>query len=152
MVDIARLLERPGQELHVLDLVSAPGAAHDRGGAGPMLDETAKRAYKQRLQDLEEDIEEAVSRSDDARAAGLERERELLVAEISRAYGLGDRTRTAGDPVERARKAVGMRIATAIRAVAASDPDLARHLTRSIVTGRYCSYEPESDTAWRVSM
>jgi hypothetical protein len=45
-----------------------------------------------------------------------------------------------------------MRIATAIRAVAASDPPLARHLDRSIVTGRYCSYQPDTNTTWRVSM
>jgi hypothetical protein len=44
-----------------------------------------------------------------------------------------------------------MRIATAIRAVAASDSELARHLDRSIVTGRYCSYQPETNTRWRVS-
>jgi hypothetical protein len=43
-----------------------------------------------------------------------------------------------------------MRITTAIRAIAAADPDLARHLDRSIVTGRYCSYQPEADTEWRV--
>jgi hypothetical protein len=44
-----------------------------------------------------------------------------------------------------------MRITTAIRAVAAADPDLARHLDRSIVTGRYCSYQPEADTRWQVN-
>jgi hypothetical protein len=151
ILDIARLLDRPGREIHVLDLVAPTGAAPDRGGTGPMLDDTAKRAYQQRLQDLEEDIEEATSRSDEARVARLENERELLVREISRAYGLGERPRSAGDPVERARKAVGMRIATAIRAIAASDPDLARHLDRSILTGRYCSYQPETDATWDVS-
>ena len=89
--------------------------------------------------------------ADEARVARLEHERDLLVTEITRAYGLGGRRRAAGDPVERARKAVGMRIATAIRAIAATDPELARHLDRSIVTGRYCSYQPETDTRWRVS-
>jgi hypothetical protein len=151
ILDIARLLDRPGQEIHVLDLVAPTGSVDDRGGTGPMLDATTKRAYKQRIRDLDEDIEEATSTSDEARVARLENERELLVTEISRAYGLGDRPRTAGDPVERARKAVGMRIATAIRAIAASDPDLARHLDRSIVTGRYCSYQPETDATWDVS-
>jgi hypothetical protein len=152
ILDIARLVERPGQEMHARELIVPGGGPHDRGGTGPVLDDTAKRAYKQRLQDLEEDIDDATVNSDDARIARLQHERELLVAEISRAYGLGDRPRTTGDPVERARKAVGMRIVTAIRAIAASDPDLARHLDRSIVTGRYCSYEPESDTTWRVSV
>lgn len=152
VLDIARLLERPGQEIHALDLMDPTGAAPDTGGTGPMLDETARRAYKQRLDELEQDLDEATSMADEARVARLEHEREHLVAEITRAYGLGGRARTAGDPVERARKAVGMRFATAIKAIAATSPDLARHLDRSIVTGQYCSYQPETDTKWRVSL
>jgi hypothetical protein len=152
VLDIARLLERPGQEIHAVDLMDATGSAPNTGDAGPMLDDKARRAYKQRLGDLEDDLNEATSMADDGRVARLEHERDLLVTEITRAYGLGGRPRTVGDPAERARKAVGMRIATAIRAIAATDPELARHLDRSIVTGRYCSYQPEIDTTWRVSI
>jgi hypothetical protein len=151
LLDIARLLERPHQEIHALDLIDPTGSAADTGGAGPMLDSKATRAYKQRLEELEDDLNEAATMADEGRVARLENERDLLVAEITHAYGLGGRPRTVGDPVERARKAVGMRITTAIRAIAAADPDLARHLDRSIVTGRFCSYQPETDTRWRVS-
>jgi len=112
----------------------------------------ARLSYKQRLEELEQDLDDATSMADEARVARLEHEREHLVAEITRAYGLGGRARTVGDPVERARKAVSMRIATAIKAIAATNPDLARHLDRSIVTGRYCSYQPETNTRWRVSL
>ena len=152
VLDIARLLERPGQEIHAFDLIAVTGSAPDTGGSGPMLDDTARRAYKQRLEELEDDLDEATAMADEGRVTRLEHERELLVAEITRAYGLGGRPRTAGDPVERARKAVGMRIATAIRTIAATDPALAWHLDRSIVTGRYCSYQPETATRWRVSL
>jgi hypothetical protein len=152
LLDIARLLERPGHEIHVLDLIGPAGAAPDRGGTGQVIDDTARRAYKERLEELEDDLAEATSMADEARVAGLEHERDALVTEITRAYGLGGRPRVTGDPGERARKAVGMRIATAIRAIAASDPQLARHLDRSIVTGRYCSYQPDTNTTWRVSM
>jgi hypothetical protein len=151
LLDIARLLERPRQELHALDLMDPTGAAADTGGAGPMLDDEARRAYKQRLEELEDDLNEAATMADVGRVARLEHERDTLVTEITRAYGLGGRPRTVGDPAERARKAIGMRIATAIRAVAATNPDLARHLDRSISTGRYCSYQPETDTMWRVN-
>jgi hypothetical protein len=149
MVDIAQLLGRPRSEVHALDLIDATGSAPS-GGAGPVLDDQARRAYKHRLAELEADIEEANSMADGERVERLEDERDLLVSEISRAYGLGGRARIVGDPAERARKAVSMRIATAIRAIAAVDPDLSRHLDRSIVTGRYCSYQPESDTRWVV--
>jgi hypothetical protein len=152
VLDIARLLDRPGQEIHALDLMDPTGVAPDVVGTGPMLDDTARRAYKQRLEELEDDLGEAMSMADEARIVRLEHERELVVAEITRAYGLGGRARTMGDPVERARKAVGMRIATAIKAIAATDAGLARHLDRSIVTGRYCSYQPATDTTWRISL
>jgi hypothetical protein len=151
VVDIARLLERPGQEIHVLDLMGSSAVAAGAGGAGPVIDETARRAYKRRLDDLEAELDEATAMADDVRAGRLAHERDALVAELARAFGLGGRTRAAGDPVERARKAVGMRIATAIRAIASAHPDLGRHLDRSIVTGRYCSYQPEADTRWQVS-
>jgi hypothetical protein len=151
ILDIARLLERPGHEIHALDLMDPTGSALDTGGTGPMLDDTARRAYKRRLDELEDDLNEATSMSDEARVARLEHERDLLVAEITRAYGLGGRPRTDGDTAERARKAVGMRITTAVKAIAATDPELARHLDRSLVTGRFCSYQPETNTRWRVS-
>jgi tetratricopeptide (TPR) repeat protein len=150
VLDIARLLPHPGTEVHVLDLADPTRAAPIDRGAGPMIDDSARRAYQQRLRDLDEDIDDASAAADEGRLALLERERDLLVAELSRAYGIGGRARTVGDPTERARKAVGMRIATAIRAVAAVHPQLARHLERSLVTGRYCSYRPESPTTWTV--
>lgn len=152
VLDIARLLERTGHEIHALDLMNPTGAAPDTGGTGPMLDDAARRAYKKRLEELERDLDDATSMADHAGVELLEQEREHLVAEITRAYGLGGRARTAGDPAERARNAVGMRIATAIKAIATTAPDLARHLDRSIITGRYCSYQPETDATWEVSL
>ena len=150
IVDIALLLKRPETEILALDLVDPTGTA-PLGDAGPMLDDQARRAYKRRLEELEADLDEASAMADQGWVARLEHERDLLVTEITRAYGPGGRARTVGDPAERARKAVGMRIATAIRAIADTAPDLARHLDRSILTGRYCSYRPETETSWTIS-
>ena len=152
VLDIARLVAQPGREFHALDLLDATGSTPRAGGVGPVLDDQAKRAYKRRLEELADDLAEAADTSNEARIAWLEHERELLISELSRAYGLGGRARTVGDPVERARKAVGMRIGTAVRAIAAVHPHLGRHLDRSLVTGRYCSYQPETDAKWRVDL
>ncbi|MGH9155959.1 MAG: ATP-binding protein [Acidimicrobiales bacterium] len=148
MLDIARLLARPDAEVHVIDLIDPTGTAPRTGDTGPMLDDTARRSYQQRLRDLDDDLDEATAAADEGRMARLEHERDLLIAELSRAYGIGGRPRSDGDPTERARKAVSMRIATAIRAIAAVHPQLGRHLERSVVTGQYCSYRPESPTTW----
>ena len=77
-------------------------------------------------------------------------EREFLVAELAGAVGLGGRARTTGDPVERARKAVTMRVGTAMKAIAEVHPALARHLRASVSTGRFCAYQPEDPVNWQI--
>ena len=90
-------------------------------------------------------------RSPTPTSAGCERlrsERSLLADELAGALGLGGRARIAGDPTERARKAVTMRIRAAIATIAAHDEPLARHLRNAVKTGRVCSYDPESPVTW----
>ena len=50
--------------------------------------------------------------------------------------------------VDRARKAVTMRIGAALRAIEAADPALARHLRNAVKTGRSCTYRPDGDVTW----
>ena len=72
MRDLAVLLARPGQEVHVLDLVEAsggPSRAAAGSDTGPMIDAAARAAYKQRLLDLEDEIETAARDSDLGRLA-----------------------------------------------------------------------------------
>src|SRR5688500_170151 len=70
---LARLLADPGKELHVLDLVSGerPETPLFPGGsnAGEMLDAQAKQAYRRRLAEIEEDLEEARTMGNSERAA-----------------------------------------------------------------------------------
>ena len=152
MRDLATLLVQPGREVHVLDLVEAAGAppaAAADAGTGPDLDRAARDAYRRRLTELEEELAEAEGDADLGRSAKLREERDLLAAELGAALGLGGRPRHAGDRTERARKAVAMRIGTALRTIAAAHPALARHLEVSIATGRFCVYRPEDPVTWR---
>ena len=110
----------------------------------------ARRAYQQRLADLESDLAEAEENADLGRLERLRAERSMLAAELAGALGLGGRARFAGDPGERARKAVTMRIRAAISAVAEQDDALARHLRNAIRTGRLCSYQPEETVRWQI--
>ncbi|HEY3630301.1 MAG TPA: AAA family ATPase [Jatrophihabitantaceae bacterium] len=147
MADLATLLGAPGREVHVLDLVGAP----QQGDTGPVLDAAARTSYQARLRELQDELDAAEADADAGRLARAREEWEWLTAELSSALGLGGRDRRTGDPVERARKAVGMRVATAIRAIAEVHEPLARHLRRAVRTGRFCSYQPEEPTAWRVA-
>ena len=152
---IAALLARPGREVHVLELASASaGAADDRGARIPdgelavarpsdgaaLLDERAKGEYRQRLEQLAEELQEARDWGDPERAARLEEETDALTQELAQAVGLGGRDRSFPAPAERARVNVTKAIRTAIRLVDAHCPALAAHLEASIQTGRFCSY------------
>ena len=87
---LAQLLAHPGREFHVLDLVAAEtGQQMALGDAGEILDERAKTAYRRRLAEIEDDIEQARALEDTAREAQADAERDFLVRELARAVGLG---------------------------------------------------------------
>jgi tetratricopeptide (TPR) repeat protein len=144
---LVRLLEAPGREIHVLDLVGeraggGAGEAIDTGDAGELLDDEARRSYQRRLEDLEETVAEAESFGDTARAARAREEIEVLGAELGRAVGLGGRSRRAGGAAERARSAVQRRIKNAIDRIGEHAPALGALLGKTIRTGNYCVYRP----------
>ena len=72
------------------------------GHAGLHLDDQARNAYRRRLAEIDDDIDDATMMNDQARLALAMDDREYLVAELSRAVGLGGRARLAGATAERA--------------------------------------------------
>ena len=162
---LAQLLSAPGREFHVLDLVNArqgPGVARDRstrdlqteglGDAGDVLDQEAKTAYRKRIAELREEIEEADGFNDPIRSERAQEELEALVAQISGAVGLGGRDRKAGSIAERARISVTKTIKDALRKISDNDPTLGSHLVSTIRTGTYCSYNPDprAPVKWQI--
>ncbi|MFK0048681.1 transcriptional regulator [Streptomyces sp. NPDC090741] len=150
MHHLARLLAAPGREFHVLDLAAAdtadPAVAAGlarTGDAGPLLDDRAKRMYRRRLAEIEDDMEEARSDNDIARQEQAELERGFLIDELARAVGLGGRDRHAGAASERARSAVTQAVRKAIGHLRDASPELGDHLDRTIRTGTYCVYVPD---------
>ncbi|NED95342.1 AAA family ATPase [Phytoactinopolyspora alkaliphila] len=152
--DLHALLSRPGADIPAVELVSRGGddeirVAHSLGG-DPVLDETAKAHYRQRLGVLDQEIDRALSRHDDANAAELDRERSALLGELRRAAGLGGRDRRLGDEAERSRKTVTARIRDSLRRLDASHPELAGHLRTAVSTGTACRYQPPADIYWEL--
>jgi hypothetical protein len=147
---ISYLLHHPGTEFHVLDLGErAPDRelARDQakqssgslpmnpeeleasgihvgglGDAGELLDEQAKAAYKARLGELREELEEAKEFGQVERAARAEEEIGALGAELSRGIGLGGRHRRAASATERARQRAKKNIKTAIGRIPDTTP------------------------------
>ena len=162
---LARLLADPGREYHVLDLVAAETGGGVRvdssraatlersplGDAGETLDARAKEAYRRRLAEIDDDIDQARAIGDAERAAQADAEREFLVRELARAFGLGGRDRRVASGSERARAGVTRAVRQAINRLAEHHPQLGQHLGRTIRTGTYCAYlpDPRAPAGWR---
>ena len=172
---IAHLLAHPAKEFHALELAqgatasSEPGESdvailrsnvheleqagiHARrlGDAGQLLDDQAKATYRRRITELREEQAEARTLGRVERAEEAEREMDALVAELSRATGLGGRDRFAASSSERARQSVSRRITNALSRIADHHLPFGQMLARCIKTGTYCSYNPEPNltVAW----
>jgi hypothetical protein len=155
---LGRLLQDPGREFHVLDLVAleealppetpgAPAGESDRtsrlGDAGPILDPEAKVAYRRRFEELEAELAEAEAWRDPQRAERAREEKAFLVQALAGAVGLGGRDRLAASAGERARINVTRAIKAALARIQEHSPALGRHLIRTVRTGIYCSYAPD---------
>jgi tetratricopeptide (TPR) repeat protein len=148
---LAQLLTHPGREFHVLDLVAAEtGQQMALGDAGVILDERAKSAYRRRLAEIEDDIEQARALADAEREAQSDAERDFLVRELARAVGMGGRDRRASSASERARSGVTRAVRQGIARVGEHHPPLGEHLHRAVRTGTYCAYVPDpgAPAAW----
>jgi hypothetical protein len=168
---LAVLLSAPGHEIHALELVQGAsvdptsvaltGRAAVEGGLRPdsgdgqdaVLDRQAIVAYRARIEDLQEQVDEAEAFADSERRARAQAELDLLVAELSRAMGLGGRARQGISAAERARQSVTKAIQGTLRRVREHDPELAAHLDRSVRTGAFCAYDPDPAlrVTWRVT-
>lgn len=154
---LARLLSRPGQSVHALDLVAAsPGGragppSRDEGlttsgsglAGGTMIDAAARAAYKTRLAELDAEIDEAQEWNDPERAARASEQKDFLVRELTAAFGLGGVPRSAGDPGERARQSATKALKTAIDRISRAHDQLGEHLRLTVRTGTYFSYNPD---------
>jgi hypothetical protein len=145
--DLAVLLAQPGREVHCIELM---GGSDVGGSPGPVLDAAARRQYEQCIRSLQEDIDDARTANDLARAERAEAELDALVDQLTQAFGLGGRERPAGAAAERARSAVTWRIRAAIRSVTAVDGETGAHLSAAVRTGTWCAYRPEPPITWQV--
>jgi hypothetical protein len=119
------------------------GGAPDRGEGLPVIDDQARAAYRRRLAEVDEDIEDAIRMNDLGRRELAERDRDFLVAELSRAVGLGGRARLTDGTAQRARMSVTRTLRYALSRLAEHQPDLGAHLDRAVRTGTYCAYVPD---------
>jgi predicted ATPase len=146
MRGVAALLARPGVEVHALELAGfiegTPTAPVASTSVGPLLDQRAKAAYRDRIIELRAEIDEADANHDGGRVEQARIELDALTSQLSAAFGLGGRARQFGSAAERARVNVTRVIRDAIARVAEHDPEFGHLLATSIDTGTFCCYRP----------
>ena len=161
---LARLLRHPHYEFSAIDLASSsagvkassvttPTVFHNPSlelvqvasctAAGEVLDPQVRASYKQRLTDLQIELEEAESFNDLGRIEKMQTEIDFLTQEFSHVVGLGGRPRKVGSAVERARVNVTKILKTTLTRIDKAHPVLGRYLARTIRTGARCVYAPD---------
>jgi len=157
------LLARPGQRIHVYDLIEAvEGSAangkttirpeaedleivREVGGNGPAIDGRARSEYRTILRDLQAELDEAERMNDLGRSERLSTEIEMVSQELTESLGLGGRARAASGSAERARGPVGKSIRSVVEKIRLEHPALGRHFATAISTGYFCAYQPDPD-------
>jgi predicted ATPase len=158
---LAHLLADPARPHAALDLerLGTPGGedtarAVASSDSGELLDAEARRAYRARVAELREAIETAEARGSANEVGLLREEMAFITHELSRALGLGGRSRHAGSIAERARLNVMRAVRSAMQRIAAADAELGAHLEATVHTGTVCAYTPDPrvEIAWRVAV
>lgn len=162
LLALAALLERPGSEVHVAELSSVIDG-NTRGSAAPrevgrgevgdvLLDDQALRAYRDRISALEHELEQARLFNDFERESRAGAELDFLVEELRVSTGMNGLSRRTTSTAERARVRVTKSLRTAIARITKVSPTIGNHLSNSVQTGMYCSYQPDglNDIEWRV--
>lgn len=148
---IAHMLAHPHQATPVVELVI--GATLDPldpvlGDSGEVADDQAVRRYRQRAQELLEDVEFAKQMGNPERLEELYEEMARVEAAINEARGLGGRARKAQSGIERIRKACQAAVRRAINKIGKTDEEFADHLKQSIRCGLDPIYRPDTDIKW----
>ncbi len=169
---IAYLISRAEQQFHVADLIAEAGdmavpisdsegeemtrselvqeglTITEQDDAGAVISPEAKTQYKLRLEKLEEEKETAKALNDIELLGKIEAERDLILEQLSSAYGLGGRARKVDSRMERIRKRVGENIRNTLKRIKELHPALEQHLYNSLRLGAFCMYTPEKPTTW----
>ena len=161
---LARLLSAPGREVPAIELVAADrpqggelrsgaieaGLSVGEGSADPMLDADSRAAYRTRLLELQEEIDEADRFGDIDRVERLRTEFDFITRELVAAIGLGGRLRNQPSAAERARQSVTKAIRDSLDRIERQDRVLGAHLRHAVRTGAMCSYtpDPRSKVRW----
>lgn len=151
---LAILLCNPNKNIYCLDL-----QAQER--SNPIIkanefedvvaDPEAIKAYKEKLSECREELEDAEHCNDYGRIDSARQQVDFITEHLLKLEGFNGRTRTFSTNAEKARKSVRKNISDLIKSQAMSRlPAVQQHLTNSISYGKFICYAPEKEIDWNV--
>lgn len=140
MAQLVTLLRNPGHEIEAPALAGRP--REDALTIDPLIDPSARAAYRAHVDDLRAEICEAERDGDRGRVEQLRAELRFIAEHLADATGLAGRDRNWTSEDERARVAVTKAVRRAIAAIAAEDEALGAKIDASVETGRVCVFKP----------
>ncbi len=170
------LLNNPGKEFQVLVLVheimkSPPpidtynGMSKEqteeqliedglsKGSTGEVIDERAINEYKDRYNELEDELEDETIPKSDERIAEIREEIEKISKALIAGRDKHGHPRKVADDAEKARKAVSKAIKESLDKIKdeqSGHSALWRHFVNTLTIGTSCSYKPESPIHWNL--
>jgi hypothetical protein len=147
---ICHLLSHPGSEIACTELsnLDRMDGIKSSEARQEIMDPKALKAYKERLGDLEKEIQEAEEMGNTEEVACLIEEKAKLANEI-RSTARGGRSRAFRDDREKVRDAVSRAIKRALERIAKHHPELCSHLDESLTIKGKCAYKPSQQTFWQ---
>jgi hypothetical protein len=101
--------------------------------------------------ELQEEIKWLEDNNDLQRSATLHKEYDDIVDHLMSSLGLRGKIRKTHDVLDKTRSAVTWRIRNSIQKIEKVHPMLAKHLSASVKTGIFCTYNPEKPVRWITS-
>ena len=143
---LAKLLSKPSEEFSAFTLAN-PDAASESFEVSDLetTDTASLRRYKERLLDIDEDLEEAIAFDREDEIERLEEEKDSILKHLSEVSGTGGRSRLKGQK-EKARQSVSSNLKRTVAAL----PFGSDHIKARLKTGYTCTYTPDAGEIWHV--
>ncbi|MDQ8198221.1 hypothetical protein QEH56_08695 [Pelagicoccus enzymogenes] len=143
---LAKLLSKPSEEFSAFALANPKAASESFEVSDMEVTDTASlRRYKERILDIEEELEEAIAFDREDEIERLEEEKDSILKHLSSVSGAGGRSRLKGE-----REKARLSVLRAFQRMFASLPIGRVHIESRLKTGYTCTYTPESGEVWKV--
>ena len=151
MIYLSYLLVHPGRTVSLKDLylVAHPEETIELGQGIKLADRQAVDTYRERLNDIDLELDEAEAHGDLSRGEHLREEKEMILAELDRIIGLRGKLRRDSSSHDKISKSVRTAISRALKKLRERHEALARHIESSLRTGPTRCYVPEIETVWQ---